>query len=154
MAFREVVQEGNIVLRLKADKVFEFNKELHDLLDDMYETMLEKEGVGLAAPQVGISKRVIIVKTSDEDELIELINPEIVKFSGMQLGMEGCLSVDPSKNAEVKRPMKIVIKGYDRDGNKIIVRAKEFTARALCHEMDHLDGILFIDKIENVKPSK
>lgn len=147
MSIREIIKEGNIILRLKADEVKVFDSELHTLLDDMYETMIKAQGVGLAAPQIGISKRVIIVSTNPE-ERIEVINPEIVKFSGMQVGLEGCLSVDPSKNGNVKRPLKVTVKGYDRDGNKILVKAKDFTARALCHEIDHLNGVLFIDKLE------
>lgn len=98
MSTREIIKEGNIILRLKADEVKVFDNELHTLLDDMYETMIKAQGVGLAAPQIGISKRVIIVSTNPE-ERIEVINPEIVKFSGMQVGLEGCLSVDPSKTA-------------------------------------------------------
>lgn len=147
MSIREIIKEGNIILRLKADEVKVFDSELHTLLDDMYETMIKAQGVGLAAPQIGISKRVIIVSTNPE-ERIEVINPEIVKFSGMQVGLEGCLSVDPSKNGNVKRPLKVTVKGYDRDGNKILVKTKDFTARALCHEIDHLNGVLFIDKLE------
>ncbi|MGI6593797.1 MAG: peptide deformylase [Christensenellales bacterium] len=147
MSTREIIKEGNIILRLKADEVKVFDNELHTLLDDMYETMIKAQGVGLAAPQIGISKRVIIVSTNPE-ERIEVINPEIVKFSGMQVGLEGCLSVDPSKNGNVKRPLKVTVKGYDREGNKILVKAKDFTARALCHEIDHLNGVLFIDKLE------
>ncbi|HHX49414.1 MAG TPA: peptide deformylase [Clostridiales bacterium] len=147
MSVREIIQEGNIILRLKADKIEIFDKNLHALLDDMHETMISANGIGLAAPQIGISKRVIVVSTN-EDEKIEIVNPEIVKFSGMQIGQEGCLSVDSSKNGNVKRPSKITVKGFDRNGKKILIRAKDLTARALCHEIDHLNGILFIDKLE------
>lgn len=147
MALREILKEGNIVLRLKADEVKEFDEDLHVLLDDMYETMIDAMGIGLAAPQVGVSKRVIIVSV-EPDKITEIINPEILKFSGLQIEQEGCLSVDPSKNCEVKRPLKIAVKGYDRHGKKILIRAKELMARALCHEIDHLNGVLFIDRQE------
>lgn len=147
MAKLEIRKEGDIILRLKADEVTVFDGDLHVLLDDMLETMIAADGVGLAAPQVGISKRILIVSTK-EDELIELVNPKIMKESGTQLGMEGCLSVDPSKNGCVRRPMKITVRAFDRFGNKIVVKAKEFTARAICHEIDHLNGVLFIDRVE------
>ena len=117
MSVREIIQEGNIILRLKADKIEIFDKNLHALLDDMHETMISANGIGLAAPQIGISKRVIVVSTN-EDEKIEIVNPEIVKFSGMQIGQEGCLSVDSSKNGNVKDHQNYC-KRFDRNGKNI-----------------------------------
>lgn len=114
------------------------------LLDDMADTMYEAEGVGLAAPQVGVLRRVIIVDIGQG--LIELINPEILSTEGEESAAEGCLSL-PNRSGEVIRPKKVKVKGLNRAGEETIIEATDLLARALCHEIDHLDGILFIDKV-------
>jgi peptide deformylase len=115
----------------------------------MAETMYDADGVGLAAPQVGILKRVIVVDVGDEHELIEMVNPEIVSAEGEQLGPEGCLSI-PGLQGDVRRSNRIVIRGQDRDGKPIQYEASEFLSRAFQHEVDHLNGVLFIDTAESV----
>ncbi len=145
---REIVKIGDEVLRKKCHRVEKFDVKLHSLLDDMYETMVEANGVGLAGPQVGILRRIAVIDVGDGK--IELINPEIVKTSGEQTGEEGCLSC-PGQWGEVKRPMKVTVKAQDRFGKEFKVKGTELLARALCHEIDHLDGTLFVDKIEEVK---
>lgn len=145
MAIRNIFKEGDPVLRKKAREVVEYNERLSILLDDMIETLRDADGVGLAAPQVGISRRVIIVETP-EDGLFEFVNPVIIKASGKQVLPEGCLSVDKSENCYVERPTKVKVKGYNRKGESIEVEVKGLAARAFCHEIDHLDGILFIDR--------
>lgn len=142
---REIIKEGDEVLRKKCHKVEKFDLKLHTLLDDMYETMQEANGVGLAGPQVGILRRVCVIDVGEGK--IELVNPEIVKTSGEQTGDEGCLSC-PGKWGTVTRPMKVTVKAQDRFGKEIKVKGTELLARAFCHEIDHLDGILFVDKIE------
>ncbi len=144
MALRNIVQEGDSVLRKKCREVTEFNERLHTLLDDMKETVILANGAGLAAPQVGVLKRVAVVCV--DDEYYELINPEIVSVKGEQIGPEGCLSV-PGIYGSVSRPMKVKVRAYDRFGKKFFVNGEELLARALCHEIDHLDGILFKDKV-------
>lgn len=145
---REIIKEGDEVLRKKCHKVEKFDEKLHALLDDMYETMQQAEGVGLAGPQVGILRRVVVIDVGDGK--IELVNPEIVKTSGEQDGQEGCLSC-PGKWGNVVRPMKVTVKAQDRYGNEIKIKGTELLARALCHEIDHLDGILFLDKVTAVE---
>ncbi len=140
---REIIKEGDEVLRKVCHKVEKFDARLHSLLDDMYETMKESDGVGLAAPQVGILRRVVVIDVGEGK--IELVNPEIVKVSGEQTGQEGCLSC-PGKWGNVTRPMKVTVKAQDRFGEEIKIKGTELLARALCHEIDHLDGILFLDK--------
>lgn len=146
MAIRNIFREGDPILRRKAREVVSFDERLVQLLEDMVETMIKSEGIGLAAPQVGISRRAVIVKIKDEP-VIELINPEIVEKAGTQLGPEGCLSVDASKSGYVERPMYVKIKAYDRNGDLIVVEGEGLKARAFCHEIDHLNGVLFIDKV-------
>ncbi len=140
---REIIKEGDEVLRKVCHKVEKFDARLHSLLDDMYETMKDSDGVGLAAPQVGILRRVVVIDVGEGK--IELVNPEIVKTSGEQTGQEGCLSC-PGKWGNVTRPMKVTVKAQNRFGEEIKIKGTELLARALCHEIDHLDGILFLDK--------
>ncbi|BCJ85123.1 peptide deformylase [Effusibacillus dendaii] len=144
MAIRIIRQEGDPVLREVAKPVREITKNILKLLDDMAETMYDAEGVGLAAPQVGISKRVIVMDVGEG--LIELINPVIVLKEGEQTGPEGCLSI-PGLTAEVTRANRVVAKGLNRHGEEITIEGQELLARCIQHEIDHLDGILFIDYV-------
>ena len=144
MAIRNIVKVGDDVLRKICRTQMTFDEKLWSLLDDMAETMYKAEGVGLAAPQVGILRRVCVVDVGDG--LIELINPVITEKSGSQTGSEGCLSV-PDRFEEVKRPMTVTVKAQNRKGENIEIKAEGFKARAFCHEFDHLDGILYIDRI-------
>ena len=144
MAIREIRTKGDEILYKKCKEVKKFDKKLHILLDDMYETMQKSGGVGLAAPQVGILKRAVVVDTGNGK--IELINPVITEESGSQTGSEGCLSV-PKVFGEVERPMKVKVHAQDRDGNWFDVEGEELTARAFCHEIEHLDGKLFLDRV-------
>jgi peptide deformylase len=143
MAIRNIVTEGDSVLRKTCRSVLNFDERLHQLLDDMKETMYMAEGVGLAAPQVGILRRVCVVDVGDG--LIELVNPVIEETEGEQIGSEGCLSL-PGKTATVSRPMKVTVRAQDRNGNTFTVTGEELKARAFCHEIDHLNGILYVDK--------
>ena len=143
MALRNIRKQPDPVLRQEAVSVNRFNERLHRLLDDMVETMLEAEGVGLAAPQVGISKRVVVIK--NEDKILELINPEIIESAGEIVDIEGCLSF-PGLYAEVPRFASVKVKGKDRCGKDFMLSAEGFLARVLQHEIDHLHGILFIDR--------
>jgi peptide deformylase len=149
MSIRLIVKHPDEVLRERAQEVTKFNSNLHKLLDDMADTMYDADGVGLAAPQVGILKRVIVVDVGDEHELIEMVNPEIIHKEGEQLGPEGCLSI-PGLQGDVRRSNRIVIRGQDRNGNPIQYDCTEFLSRAFQHEIDHLDGKLFIDSAESV----
>ena len=144
MALRKIVQIGEPVLRKKSKKVEKIDDKIIQLLDDMADTMYESDGVGLAAPQVGILKRVVVIDIGDG--LIELINPEIIETSGEQLDDEGCLSVIGESGA-VKRPYYVKVRAFDRNGRLFEMEGEELLARAFCHEIDHLDGILFVDKI-------
>ena len=144
MAIRNIVKVGDDVLRKICRTQMTFDEKLWSLLDDMAETMYKAEGVGLAAPQVGILRRVCVVDVGDG--LIELINPVITEKSGSQTGSEGCLSI-PDRFEEVKRPMTVTVKAQNRKGENIEIKAEGFKARAFCHEIDHLDGILYIDRI-------
>ena len=147
MAIRNIVTKGDDVLRKICRTQMKFDDKLAMVLDDMRETMYKAEGVGLAAPQVGILRRFCIIDIGDEDGLIELINPVIMETSGSQIGPEGCLTI-PGESAEVERPMYVKVRAQDRFGNNIVVEGTELKARALCHEIDHLDGILYIDKVK------
>lgn len=140
MAIREIVKEGDPVLGKICRPVEKFDEKLWTLLDDMLETMHKADGVGLAAPQVGILRRLCIVDIGDG--VIELINPKIVKKSGSQKDAEGCLSC-PGIYGIVERPMKVTVKAQDRHGKPFTISGEELLARAFCHEIDHLDGILF-----------
>ena len=144
MAIREIREKGDEILYKKCKTVVKFDEKLHILLDDMYETMQSRDGVGLAAPQVGILKRAVVIDIGDGK--IELINPEIVEESGEQTGSEGCLSV-PGVFGEVTRPNVVTVKAQDRDGKWFKITGKELLARAFCHEIEHLDGKLFWDRV-------
>lgn len=151
MARRMIVKIGEDILRKRAKEVVDFDNNLGSLLDDMKETMVHADGVGLAGPQVGILKRVAVI-SPDGKHFYEFVNPVIVSASGSQLCREGCLSV-PGINGEVVRPKKIEVHACDRHGRKFILKAEDFLANICCHEFDHLDGILFVDKMikkENV----
>lgn len=143
MAAYQVIELPSDVLRARAKEVKKFNEGLARLLDNMKDTLYAENGVGLAAPQIGVSKRVIVVDAADN--YMELINPMILEMSGEQTGSEGCLSV-PGIVGIVKRAEDIIVKAYNRQGKEITVEGSGLLARALQHEIDHLDGILFIDK--------
>lgn len=143
MAIRNIVTVGDDILRKRCRMVENFDKRLHVLLDDMKDTLVKAEGVGLAAPQVGILKRVVIVDVGDG--LIELINPVIIDQSGEQTEVEGCLSC-PGQAGITVRPMNVTVKAFDRNGKEFTVSGEGLKARAFCHELDHLEGVLFIDK--------
>ena len=147
MAVRNVIQVGENVLRQKCQTVKTFNSDLHELLKDMKETVRAEEGAGLAAPQIGIPLRVVVIDV--EEGFYELINPVILSQKGEQVGPEGCLSVK-GKQGTVKRPQKVKIEYRDRNGKKHTLTAEGFFARAVCHELDHLDGVLYIDKADEV----
>lgn len=148
MALRNIVKEGDPILTKKCRPVTEFNDRLHQLLDDMRQTLLEADGVGLAAPQVGVLRRVVVVldinrETENVDEqIIELVNPEIIASSGEQYGTEGCLSV-PGIYGFVTRPEEVTVRAQDRLGKTFEVTGTGLTARCFCHELDHLEGHLF-----------
>ncbi|WP_442599450.1 peptide deformylase [Neobacillus sp. D3-1R] len=146
MAIRKIVMYPADILETKCSKVEVFDKKLVKLLNDMYDTMIEFDGVGLAAPQIGIDKQIAIVDIGDENGTIELINPEIIETSGEQSGPEGCLSF-PNLYGEVSRPYKVKVKAQDRKGKLFTFEAEEFMARAIQHEIDHLNGILFTSKV-------
>jgi peptide deformylase len=145
MAIKMIRKEGDPVLRQIAKPVPEVTRNILKLLDDMADTMYDAPGIGLAAPQIGISKRVIICDIGEG--LIELINPEIKEVSGEQTGLEGCLSI-PGVEAEVTRPYRAVVKGWNRHQEEIVVEGEGLLARCLLHEIDHLNGILFTDYIK------
>lgn len=143
MAYRYVVQVGDSVLREKCKEIKTFDKNLALLLDDMKETVRAEHGAGLAAPQIGLALRVVVI---DVDEgYFEMVNPKILSVKGEQTGPEGCLSVK-GKQGVVSRPYKVKAEYRDRNGRKHTVTAEDFFARAVCHELDHLDGVLYIDK--------
>jgi len=149
MAIRNIVILGeDDVLRKRARRVDKFDKRLRTLLDDMADTMYKAEGVGLAAPQVGILRRVVTIDVGDG--LIELVNPEIVASEGAVIGAEGCLSV-PGRRGTVERPEKVTVVAQNRDGKMLQLEAEGLLAVCLCHEIDHLDGVVYVDKmIEDV----
>lgn len=158
MAIREIRLEGDEILKKTSREVQIFDDKLDELLNDMIETMHKYNGVGLAAVQVGILKRAIVIDLYDDKGPIKLVNPVIVKEKGVQEVEEGCLSF-PNKYAQLERPAEVVVEGFDEKGKKVKIKAKELLAQALCHEIDHLNGIVFIDKmipgtLEYVKPEK
>ncbi len=144
MAIRIIRQDDDPILRKISRQVNKIDDKIHTLLKDMAETMYEFEGVGLAAPQVGILKRIIIIDIGEG--LIELINPEIIEMQGEQVDSEGCLSL-PNRTGDVIRPDKVKVKGLNSKGEEVTINGSGLLARALCHEVDHLNGILFIDRV-------
>ena len=148
MAIRSVVQVGDDVLRQKCFPVENFDESLHKLLDDMKDTVKKEKGAGLASPQIGVLRRVVVVDV--EEGYFEFINPVILSQKGEQTGWEGCLSV-VGKSGIVSRPMKVKLSYQDRNGEKHLLQAKGFFARAICHELDHLDGVLYIDKATHIE---
>jgi peptide deformylase len=155
MALRNIFTEGERILTKRCRPVKDYDKRLHILLDDMHETLIDSGGVGLAAPQVGVLKRVVLVMDltkegmTPDEQIIELINPEIIVSEGEQTGTEGCLSV-PEVYGIVKRPYKVTVKAFDRNGEPFEVSGEGFTARTFCHELDHLEGHLFTEIAEHI----
>ena len=147
MALRTIVLEGDSCLTKVCRPVTAFNGRLHQLLDDMAETLADANGAGLAAPQVGILRRVCLVLDEANECYLELVNPEIIKTEGKQSGLEGCLSV-PGKFAVVERPNIVRVRAQDRDGNWFEAEGEELIARCFCHELDHLDGIVYTEIME------
>ena len=148
MAVMKILRLGDETLRKKSHPVTKIDRRTIGLLKDMAETMYAADGCGLAAPQVGILRRMVVIDVGDG--LIELINPEIIESEGEEIGVEGCLSV-PGRRGTVKRPTKVVVRALDKKGREIELTAEGFLARAVCHELDHLDGIVYVDKmIEDV----
>ena len=145
MALRKIREIGDPILNKTCKEVKEVTDRTKDLIDDMFETMYEAQGVGLAAPQFGILKRIVVIDCGDDPLL--LINPEVLETSGEQTGQEGCLSV-PGKAGIVTRPNYAKVKAYNEDMEEFIVEGEELLARALLHEIDHLDGHLYVEKVE------
>ncbi len=143
MAIRKIRTDGDDILRKKCKPVEKMTDRLNTLIDDMFDTMYAANGVGLAAPQVGILKRIVVIDVMDDNPLA-LINPVIVEADGEQEGEEGCLSL-PGLSGNVKRPNHVICKAFDRNMNEITVEGEALLARAICHELDHLDGILYKD---------
>ena len=152
MAIRNIVKEGDDILTKVCRPVEKFDDKLGQMLDDMAETMKTADGVGLAAPQIGVLRRAVIVDVGDG--VIELINPKIIQHSGEQRDAEGCLSC-PGEYGIVERPMHVVVEAQDRHGKKFTIEGEELKARAFCHEIDHLDGIIFKKRtIRMLKPEE
>jgi len=148
MALRKIRTLGDPVLKKVAKPVQEINEKIKELAYDMLDTMYTANGVGLAAPQIGVLKRIAVIDVSPEgDKPIVLINPEIIESSGSQTGDEGCLSV-PGKAGTVTRPNEVTVRAYNLKNQEIIVKGTELLARALCHELDHLDGVVYVEKVE------
>lgn len=148
MAVLDIMKAGHPVLKQVAEPVEFVNKKMRTLIEDMAETMYKTDGVGLAAPQIGVSQRIIVL--DDGNGLLELINPEITHKEGSQIGLEGCLSV-PGYYGDVERFDKITVKAIDKHNKKVTIKAEGFLARILQHEIDHLDGLLFIEKADNLQ---
>ena len=144
MAVRNVVKIGDDLLRKKSKTVKDFDEKLWELLDDMKETMYEFDGMGLAAPQVAVLKRVVVMEVNNN--FYELVNPEIIAMEGKDIEQEGCLSCGKQRDY-VERPMKVTVKAQDRYGFEFTLTGEKWLARCICHEVDHLNGILFVDKI-------
>ena len=148
MALLKVREIGDPVLRSKAKEIDAVNKKTNDLIDNMFDTMYAEDGVGLAAPQVGILKRIAVVDIQEGNKVV-LINPEIIEAEGKTIMEEGCLSI-PGETGDVIRAEKIKVKSLNREGKEIEFEAEGFEARAILHEIDHLDGVLFVDKIVKI----
>ncbi len=153
MALRNILMEGDETLTKRCRPVTDFNQRLHTLLDDMAETMQSANGVGLAAPQVGVLRRAVVVLETNtpegEEHVIELVNPQIIETEGEQEGPEGCLSV-PGSFGMVKRPARVKVRAQDRNGEFFEVEGVDLTARAFCHECDHLDGHMFTELCDHI----
>lgn len=148
MALRNIREIGDDILYKKAKEVKEITEKTRELIDDMLETMYEADGVGLAAPQVGVLKRIAVIDvTAEQDSPIVLVNPEIIHTEGEQRGSEGCLSV-PGKAGIVTRPNVVRVRAFDEDMQEFEIEGEELLARALIHEIEHLDGQLYVDKVE------
>ena len=148
MAIRKIRKWGDSILKKQAKEITEMNGRISALIDDMLETMYEADGVGLAAPQVGVLKRVVVIDVSEEaDQPVVLINPVILETSGEQTGGEGCLSV-PGKVGVVTRPNYVKVRAKNREMQDFELEGTELLARAICHELDHLEGILYVEKVE------
>lgn len=148
MSLRTILTQGDPTLAKKSRPVEKFDEKLHNLLDDMKETLADANGAGLAAPQIGILRRVVIV-VDENDEMVELVNPELIRTSGEQTGLEGCLSV-PGKYGVVTRPYKARVRAQDRHGNFFELDGEEIVARCFCHEIEHLDGHLFVEHTDRL----
>lgn len=148
MAIRKIVTQGDPLLYKKCRPVTEFNRRLHELLDDMKDTLAEAQGIGLAGPQVGVLRRVIVIDMGEEQEMLELVNPEILEQSGEKSAPEGCLSV-PGKWGMVSRPTFVRIRAQDRFGNWFESDGDDLIARCFCHEIEHLDGRLYVEHIDH-----
>lgn len=146
MARRNIYKVGDDTLRQVSKPVTEFDERLHELIDDMRDTLVYADGAGLAAPQVGVLKRIFVATFDNGNTIIEAVNPVIVKASGKRVAPEGCLSI-PKVYEKVERPRHVEVSAYDRYGNPITLKADNFAASCFCHEIDHLDGILFTDKM-------
>ena len=158
MAIRQIREDGDEILRKKSKEVEEVNDKIRQILDDMEETMHKYNGVGLAAPQIGLLKRLVVIDLYDDRGTIKLVNPEIIKEKGTQEVEEGCLSF-PNKYGKIVRPAEVKVKALDENGKEIKISAKGLLAQALSHEIDHLNGILFVDKVlpgtlETINPNE
>lgn len=153
MAVKEILQIGHPVLKQVADPVKKIDRQILTLLNDMVDTMYNAEGVGLAAPQIGVSKRVVVIDIGDDTGLLELINPEILSMDNEVTDLEGCLSV-AGMVGDVCRFDNVVVQAVSRQGKRIRIKANGFLARALQHEIDHLDGKLYIEKAMNVRKAQ
>lgn len=152
MARLNILTEEDPLLRKKTKEITEITPRIKQLLDDMVQTMRQANGVGLAAPQVGVLRRAVVIEC-EENVVYKLINPKIVFQEGIQKGPEGCLSI-PGKSGTVERPNHVIVSALNENGEEIQVDGKELLARALCHEIDHLDGILYIDKAEEISDNE
>ena len=152
MARLNILTEEDPLLRKKSKDITEITPRIKQLLDDMVQTMRQANGVGLAAPQVGVLRRAVVIEC-EENVVYKLINPKIVFQEGIQKGPEGCLSI-PGKSGTVERPNHVIVSALNENGEEIQVDGKELLARALCHEIDHLDGILYIDKAEEISDNE
>ncbi len=147
MAIRNLRYDGDEILRKRSREIEVIDDKIKELAQDMMETMHKWDGLGLAGPQVGVLKRIIVIDLYEDDMQFTLINPVIIKEKGVQNVEEGCLSF-PNKFGKVERPKEVVVEALDLDGKKVKLKAKDLLAQALCHEIDHLNGVLFTDKVE------
>lgn len=149
MALRKIVEKGDDILVKKCREVVKFDDRLAMLIDDMIDTLRDSGGVGLAAPQVGMLRRVVVIEIDEEQGVIELVNPEIIETSGKQVGLEGCLSL-PGQWGISSRPYRVTVKAQDRNGKEFTIKGEGLLARAFCHELDHLDGVLYDTRVERM----